>query len=301
MNMKNLHKTSVPLQAGFTIIELVLVCLILGIVLGAVFSGISVTIARGQAEAVKVDLTQQGREFVDEFERDLHQAGYPNCRMVSTSGVSTNCPTDFSVSGSNPVTQNQNVAVGLVYLSNYKVEFEGGVDGSGTVYSIQYRLLDSNGNFPPTTTCPCTLQRSEVQKVNGTLPWAQGTNFVQELPNVVNSGQPAINTTYGGGLAISGYTAWGVTDSAYYASLATFKDYPVFQAYDQSGNNITLPLDLSVSGSTPVLTCPASSTTCVKSVRITLNLLANVNTGVDTQTRVRPVTTLVGEARLVNN
>ncbi|MDQ1390359.1 MAG: hypothetical protein QOF56_3813, partial [Acidobacteriaceae bacterium] len=40
---------------------------------------------------------------------------------------------------------------------------------------------------------------------------------------------------------------------------------------------------------------------CIKSIRLTLNLLANANTGSDIQTRVRPVTTLVGNARLVNN
>lgn len=300
--MKKLHKPSVPLQAGFTLIELALVCLILAIVLGAVFNGISTTIARGQAEAVKVDLTQQGREFIDEFERDLHQAGYPNCRIIATvvGGVPTFCPADFSSLPAN-VALNPNVAAGLVYVSNYKVVFEGAIDGTGTVYSIQYRLLDSNQNFPPTTSCPCTLQRSEVVKDGVNLPWAQGTNFIQELPNVVNSGLPAISTTYGNGLPISGYTAWGVTDTAFYASLTTFKDYPVFQAYDQSGNNINLPLDMSVAGTTSTLTCAVSSTSCVKSVRLTLNLLANGTTGADTQTKVRPVTTLVGEARLVNN
>jgi hypothetical protein len=39
----------------------------------------------------------------------------------------------------------------------------------------------------------------------------------------------------------------------------------------------------------------------VKSIRLTINLLANATTGVDLQTKTRPVTTLVGNARLVNN
>jgi len=62
-----------------------------------------------------------------------------------------------------------------------------------------------------------------------------------------------------------------------------------------------LPQDLSVAGSTPILTCSISATNCIKSIRLTINLLANATTGADLQTNVRPVTTLVGTARLVNN
>lgn len=158
--MKIPPQTSVPLQAGFSLVELMVVCAILVIVLASVFNGISLTIQRSEAEQTKVDLTQEGREFVDEFERDLHQAGYPNCRTVAAPGLGAtpNCPAD----NTNPTeAMNSNVAVGLVYVSNTKLIFEGAVDGSGTVYSVQYRLTDSAGNYPPITTCPCTIQRSE--------------------------------------------------------------------------------------------------------------------------------------------
>src|SRR5216683_7338779 len=94
--MKTSHFGKVPSQTGFTLIELMIVCTVLMIVLGAVFQGINTVIQRSQAEQVKVDLTQSGREFVDEFERDLHQAGYPNCRMVTTPGVATACPADYT-------------------------------------------------------------------------------------------------------------------------------------------------------------------------------------------------------------
>ena len=299
--MKRHRQTSISLQAGFSLLELVLVCAILSVVLAAVFSGISATIQRSQAEQTKVDLTQEGREFVDEFERDLHQAGYPNCRIAGTATVTATCPTDYST---NPAAgQYSGMAVGLVYVSNTKVIFEGAVDGSGTVYSIQYRLVDKDNNWPPATSCPCTVQRSEVAKnvANNVAPWAQGTNFSQELQNVVNSGVPGGTAQYGGGLLISGNTKWGATNSAYYAAVSTFKDYPVFQAYDQNGNVVPLPQDLSVAGSTPILTCSISATNCIKSIRLTINLLANATTGADLQTNVRPVTTLVGTARLVNN
>ena len=285
-------------------IELMLVVVILAIVMAQVVRGINTTVQRSQAEQTKVDLTQEGREFVDEFERDLHQAGYPNCRTVAAPGLpGPNCPADPTT---NPTeAANSAVAVGLVSVSNTQLVFEGAVDGSGTVYEVQYRVVDSAGNFPPTTTCPCTVQRSQMPKVQGILPLAQAvppyTTFSQELQNVVNSGVPGGTAASGGGLPIAGNTAWGATNSAYYAAIATFKDYPVFQAYDQSGSIIALPLDNSTSAGTAALTCPPTSTSCVKSIRLTINLLANATTGVDLQTKVRPVTTLVGNARLVNN
>jgi prepilin-type N-terminal cleavage/methylation domain-containing protein len=300
MNMKISRQTLVARQAGFSLVELMIVCSILAIVLASVVSGIKTTVQRSQAEQTKVDLTQEGREFVDEFERDLHQAGYPNCRTVAAPGlgVTPNCPAD----NTNPTeAMNSNVAVGLVSVSNTRIIFEGAIDGSGTVYSVQYRLVDSAGNFPPATTCPCTIQRSEMAKVNGVLPLAQPVTFSQELQNVVNSGVPAGAAPYGGGLAISGNTAWGATNSSYYAAIASFKDYPVFQAYDQSGNIVALPLDITTTAGTAALTCAATSTSCVKSIRLTINLLANATTGFDLQTKVRPVTTMVGNARLVNN
>jgi prepilin-type N-terminal cleavage/methylation domain-containing protein len=302
MNMKTSRQKFVPLQAGFTLIELMIVCTILAIVLGAVFQGISTVIQRSQSEQVKVDLTQAGREFVDEFERDIHQVGYPNCRMVATvAGATTNCPADFSAPTASAVANNSAVAVGLVYVDNTKIIFEGDVDGDGLVDSVEYVLVDSNLNNPPAN-CPCTLQRNQINKVFGTTPWGQGPRtFYQELQNVVNSGQPAGTAAYGGGAPITGSTAWGATNTAYYAALSTFKDYPVFQAYDQNGNIVQLPVALSTAGSTQTLTCTISSINCIKSIRLTVNLLANATTGVDTQTRTRPVTTLVGSARLVNN
>jgi prepilin-type N-terminal cleavage/methylation domain-containing protein len=300
--MKITRQTSVALQNGFSMIELMIVCAILGIVMAAVVSGINITVQRSQAEQIKVDLTQEGREFVDEFERDLHQAGYPNCRTVTAPGLGAtpNCPAD----NTNPTeAMNSNVAVGLVYVSNTKLIFEGAIDGSGTVYSVQYRLVDSAGNFPPVTTCPCTIQRSEMAKVNGTMPLAQPVTWSQELQNMVNSGVPAGTAAYGNGLPISGNTAWGATNSSFYAAIASFKDYPVFQAYDQNGAIISLnpPLDITTPAGTAALTCAATSTSCVKSIRLTINLLANATTGADLQTKVRPVTTMVGNARLVNN
>src|SRR6266478_143698 len=309
MNMKTSGQTSPPLQAGFSLLELVIVVAILTIVMAAVFNGVNLVTQRSQAEQVKVDLVQEGREFIDEFERDLHQAGYPNCRMVQAAGTINNCPADYNntVLGVRVVAQSSKVAAGLVYVSNYQVVFEGDVDGDGVVDSIRYRVVDSAGNYPPSGTCPCTIQRSQVQKdpTNSTLPMGQPTSFSQELQNVVNSGAPGVDASgyplpYGGGLTIAGYTRWpGITNDAYYAAISSFKDYPVFQAYDQNGLIIQMPQDLSA-GST-LLNCVSTATNCIKSIRLTINLLANGVTGLDWKTNVRPVVTLVGDARLVNN
>ena len=299
MNMKIPGRTFRPSQAGFSLLELVIVVAILTIVMAAVFNGVNLVTQRSQAEQVKVDLVQEGREFVDEFERDLHQAGYPNCRMVATAGA-TNC--DYFTNTN--VAYNSKVAAGLVYVSSTKIIFEGDVDGDGGVDSVQYRLVDFLGNYPPSGTCPCTIQRSQVTKdvTNSTAPLLQTPSFSQELQNVVNSGQPTGTAQYGGGLTIAGNTRWsGITNDAYYAAISSFKDYPVFQAYDQNGLIIPLPLTIANAADWPTLTCASTSTSCVKSIRLTINLLANGVTGLDLKTNVRPVVTLVGDARLVNN
>jgi prepilin-type N-terminal cleavage/methylation domain-containing protein len=301
--MKTPGQTAIRSQAGFSLLELVIVCAILTIVLAAIFNGVDLVTQRSQAEQTKVDLTQEGREFVDEFERDLHQAGYPNCRMVKAPGAGSNCPADFS---NTTVYQSSAVAAGLVSLSNTQIVFEGDVEGNGTVDTIRYQLVDSAGISPPTGTCPCTIQRSQKPKVDGTPPLSQPTSWSQELQNVVNSGVPGVDASgnplpYGGGLSISGNTAWGATNTSYYAAISSFKDFPVFQAYDQFGNIVPLPQDITNSAGSAILNCGTTSTNCVKSIRLTINLLAPAATGVDMKTRVRPVMTLVGTARLVNN
>lgn len=275
-------------QRGFTLIELMLVCAILLIVLAPIFGSIEKMAKRSQTEEVKVDISQETREFVDEFERDIHQAGYPNCRMTYTGG-GTACTAAAQYN-------NAALAAGLVSVASTRVIFEGDVDGDGVVDSVQYRIVDSAGNYPPTGTCPCTIQRSQLPKVaNDPVTGQTAPTWSQELQWVVNSGVPTGNppAAYGGGLNISGTTAWGATNTAYYASVTTFKDFPVFTAYDQTGTPIALPIDIHSANSTNL--------PLIRSLRLTINVLANQTTGVDLDTKARPVETLVGTGRLVNN
>ncbi len=263
---------------GFSLLELMIVAAVLMVVLGSVFQYITVASQRSRLESAKVDLAQEGREFVDEFERDIHQSGSPSCRQIVAAGI---CGSAGSLGSAN-------VAAGIVSISNYQVSFEGDVDGDGIVDSVIYQMVDSAGNFPPTGTCPCTIQRSQVAK-------GSAATFSQELQNVVNSGNPGAGSVYGGGLNISGYGIFkgNITNTAYYAAITTFKDYPVFTAYDQYGAAVTLPLNNSTAaGYTTIGT--------IKSIRLTINLLANAQTGYDTKTGVRPVVTLVGTGRMDN-
>jgi prepilin-type N-terminal cleavage/methylation domain-containing protein len=146
-------------QRGFTLIELLMVVLLLSIVVGAVFSQIDRAQVRYKVEDQKTDLTQQEREFIDQFTRDLHQAGYPSAVMYGGFG-----------------TANQ-VALGLISLSSNDIVIEGDVDGDGTVDTVEYSYFDGSGwpaNGPPNP-CPC-IRRSQVAK--GTASSA-ATTFTQ--------------------------------------------------------------------------------------------------------------------------
>ncbi len=267
-------------SGGFSLIELLIVAAVLLVVLGGVVNYITIALQRSKAELTKVDLTQDGRSFVDEFERDIHQAGYPNCRMFNTG---SNCSAHFN---------DHTMAVGLVSVSNTQIVFEGDVDGDGNVDSVWYRLVDSAGNFPPTGTCPCTIQRGQITKVDGA-PLSQIPLFSQALQEVVNSGVPAAGAVYGGGLPIAASTS-------YYTVPTTFTDFPVFSAYDQSGNVISLPRVITTVADQPVLSCNSATAPCIKSVRLTINLLGNGATGYDPKTGVRPVVSLVGNGLIDN-
>lgn len=156
-------------QCGFTLIELLMVVLLLSIIVGAVFSQIERAQVRYRVEDQKVDLTQQEREFIDQFTRDLHQAGFPSVSMF----------------GGQYTTSSSQVAVGVWSISATELHMEGNVDGTG-VQSIVYSYFDGSGwPGPGANPCPC-LRRSAVAKADGVAPSAQvaGTNYT-EVQNVI--------------------------------------------------------------------------------------------------------------------
>jgi prepilin-type N-terminal cleavage/methylation domain-containing protein len=134
-------------QAGFSLIELMVSILILVVVMGVIFKQVDNIQINAKREAVKLDLTQESREFVDQFARDIHMSGYPISKLYQTQG------------GIN----DQHVAAGLVEASATALRFEGDVYGDGTVYSVVYAYFQNDPNDP---NCPC-LRRSVLQKVAG--------------------------------------------------------------------------------------------------------------------------------------
>ena len=133
-------------QSGFTLIEMLMVVLLLSIVVGAVFSQIERAQVRYRVEDQKVDLTQQEREFIDQFTRDLHQAGYPSAPMYGGSA-----------------TANQ-VALGITSLSSNDIVVEGDVDGDGAVDVVEYSYFDGSGwSSSAPNPCPC-IRRSQLAK-----------------------------------------------------------------------------------------------------------------------------------------
>src|SRR5205807_9427129 len=70
-------------QKGFSLIEMMVVLAIVTIIMGSVFKSIDLAQRTSRSQQVKLDLTQQAREFVDQLTRDLRNAGYPYQRNMA--------------------------------------------------------------------------------------------------------------------------------------------------------------------------------------------------------------------------
>jgi len=128
---------------GYTLLELVMGLFILALVTGAVFDQIIQMQKKSTSDAMRVDLSQQGRDFVNQTVRDLHMAGYPNASMYSNPSD----PTKF--------------ALGLVSVSPTQILFEGDVNNDGTVQSVNIYYVANDPNDP---NCPC-IRRGAVPKL----------------------------------------------------------------------------------------------------------------------------------------
>jgi len=118
---------------------------ILVTVTGAVFEQINGMQKKAGSEAMKLDMNQQAREFLDQTVRDLHMAGYPGASMYS-----------------NPTLHPSQVAAGLVRVSPTEILLEGDVNNDGNVYSVDIAYVANDPNDP---TCPC-IRRSAQAKVD---------------------------------------------------------------------------------------------------------------------------------------
>lgn len=235
--------------SGFSLLEMVLALALLTIVLAVVFQAVSQIQQRNSAEGAKVDTTQQTRDFVDQMVRDIHDVGYPPSRVQA---------------GNPSCVNNVNVSCGLIYFSNTQIQYEGDLDGTGTVYQVWMQL-----QAPASGNCPCTLQRGVVPKQ---VALAGGTpTYFTQVNGVLNSGNGAGAATYP--ISLQG----GPSYAAYAAA-------DVFDAYDVNANPVTSCLD--------PLSCSS-----VRSLQITANVVPD---NLDITTKTYPVVSITSKARLNN-
>src|SRR5437773_9294409 len=78
---QSLHR--VRAEEGFSLIEMMVVLAIISIIMASVFKSIDLTQRTSRSQQVKLDLTQQAREFVDQLTRDLRNSGYPYQRNMA--------------------------------------------------------------------------------------------------------------------------------------------------------------------------------------------------------------------------
>jgi len=160
-------KTRQRSQAGFSLLEVTVSVLILVIVMGAVFNQINNIQKNTKTESVKLDLTQESREFADQFARDVHMSGYPTQKIYSNYGG----------------LLDTTAASGLIYASTTDLIFEGDVYGDGTVYRVEYKYFQNDANDP---NCPCV--RRSVTKKSTADPLSGYPNpvYYTEVQNVID-------------------------------------------------------------------------------------------------------------------
>jgi len=160
-------------QKGFSLVEMLVVVLILGIISAGLFVQIDGAQQRAFSEQIKLDNFQEARDFMDQFFRDVNQIGYPNSRMIDTTVV-------WSPALASPLINDNRLAIGLVRIDANEIRFEGDMNGDGNVQSIIYMV---NGE----TSCTLCLQRSQADKASNANPLTgQTPNWGTEVNDVLS-------------------------------------------------------------------------------------------------------------------
>ncbi len=197
-------------EKGFSLIEMMIVMVIITIIMGSVFKSINLTQQTSASQQVKLDLTQQSREFVDQLTRDLRNSGYPYQRNM-TNMVDPANSTNF-ISPTHPYN-----APGLIYVDKGSLWFAGNVDGTpgaeaGTA-AVKIVRYDYVAAGPGKLGCPC-VRRTEFPR---------------------NGGDPLTDASTPGA-AVPQLELQGVQNGGTAAN-------PIFTVYDDTGTAIALPID----------------------------------------------------------
>ena len=159
-------------DSGFSLIELLMSVAIVLLLMAGVFSQVAKMQKFSNMEEKKRDMFQNVREALDQMNRDIHAAGFPNKTQYNLSGNYTGGATTPLPGYDSKTAVNSNLvaATGLVVAAPTQIMFEGDVDGDGVVDSVAYQYSPAVAGFK----CPCLL-RGQIQKVKGVAPGAQNT------------------------------------------------------------------------------------------------------------------------------
>jgi type II secretory pathway pseudopilin PulG len=154
-------------EAGFSLLELTITVFVLVIVMAAVFRQVNNIQSNTKAESLKLDLTQESREFVDQFARDIHMSGYPAPKILQNYQGLTDTRS----------------ASGLVYVSVTDLIFEGDVYGDGNVYRVEYKYFQSDTND---ANCPCLRRSVTAKSTADPLSGYPNPVYYTEVQNVID-------------------------------------------------------------------------------------------------------------------